>query len=119
MARIKAPLLARQSITQLVNAAGDRPDLLILIPLIAWCEEGGSKGYGRKTAIARAMSKLSGHSITRDMVRCWLHPKESKRRQPSFYYGLLLIAAAEQVVRSFNEKKHGNHSRTNTKKRLR
>ena len=54
----------------------------------------GRHGYGRKTQLAARMSELSGQSVTRDMIRAWLHPDPAKRRQPSFGYGLLLLVAA-------------------------
>lgn len=115
----------RRAIARLALDNRSNVDEVILLPLIAWFNVGGSDGYGRKTEVAREMSKLTGRRITRDMVRCWLNRSRSKRRQPSFFYGLLLIAAAHNVMRSDFRKINkstqyhaNNHSKATAKKRI-
>lgn len=104
--------MTRHEIAQLVESlkGKKRPDTLLLQPLIEVCQRPEVRGI--KRTIAKRMSKMSGRSVTRDMVRLWLHPEQSKRREPSLNYGLLLIAAVIAVVanpkptKASNDKHH-------------
>lgn len=79
------------------NRSGLEASDVILEPLIAWCAPFTPGSAGRKTALARRMGEMSGRNVTRDMVRTWLHPDPKRRRQPSFAYGLLLVAVGLQL----------------------
>lgn len=53
---------------------------------------------GSKTAIARAMTDLTGQPVTRQMVERWVHTDPEKRHQPSLGYGIALIWTAEALL---------------------
>lgn len=53
---------------------------------------------GNKTAIARAMTDLTGQPVTRQMVERWVHADPDKRHQPSLGYGIALIWTAEALL---------------------
>jgi len=78
-------------------AASDK----LLEPLIKWVAPFTPGSAGRKTELARRIGKLSGRRVTRDMVRTWLHPDPKRRRQPSFAYGLLLVAVGNDLMQSY------------------
>lgn len=75
-----------------------RIDEPVLAPLIAWAQKPGVKSL-----LANQMRRW-GYNVTRDMVRAWLHPEELRRREPSFNYGLLLIAAAVRLWPAHDKK---------------
>lgn len=90
-----------QSLLVAKHQRGDsfRADSAILRPLIEY-----AKTPGAKSAIAAQMRSW-GYNVTRDMVRAWLHPDEMKRRrEPSFNYGLVLVAAVARLWPSHAKK---------------
>jgi hypothetical protein len=54
--------------------------------------------YGRVKQIAEAMSRLTGESVTRQMVGRWLAEDPAKRQQPSLGNGLLLLLVVQRLM---------------------
>lgn len=66
-----------------------------LTPAIEYAAPGG-----KHSAIAIAMTMLTGQPVNRQMVGRWLNPDPAKREQPRFGYAIMLLWAVELCRRA-------------------